>query len=328
MKSETPSISLVGHSTLATLSIFIDGHVGGQCFIKPQFIQTIHGRRLLSSGIPAEIDFAKNPEHGATIAANMLGHGLLPGYPGEREHVIEHVDLFEWIPFDRNWKLCMTIDRENYCPTIILTEDGSIVRSRTAEHAVLPYSFPFGFTEGITPSLARRIADHMQLPAADAANLQRVLQSLYRIFVDKEAVSLEIDDLVRCSDMGQMVCMNSHFTFDDAAKRRQPDLFRLRDLEQEVDEEVEAEYHGFVYVRMDGNIGNVVNGAGLAMATNDAISHYGGKSANFLDAGGRRRPSPCCARLRLFSGMRGWRPSWSTFMAVGCLFLHGDWFLS
>ncbi|KAF5018072.1 hypothetical protein F66182_9971 [Fusarium sp. NRRL 66182] len=80
---------------------------------------------------------------------------------------------------------------------------------------------------------------------------------------------------------------NSRFSFDDAAHKRQPDLFALRDTNQEVKQEVDAEKHGLVYVRMDGNIGNVVNGAGLAMATNDAISLYGGTSANFLDAGGQ-----------------------------------------
>lgn len=261
--------------------------LGGPCFIKPQFIQTIHGRRQLSSGIPAEIDFAKNPEDGATIAARMLGYELLPGYPGEREHMIKHVDVLESIPYDRNWKLCMTIDRENYCPTIILIEDGSIVRSQTMEHCILPYSFPFGFTEGITPALTKRIADRMSLPDAEATNLKQVLQGLYQIFVNEEATSLDIDDLVRRSADGQLMCMNSRFTFDDAAQSRQPDIFALRDFEQEVSEEVEAEQHGLVYVRMDGNIGNVVNGAGLAMATNDAISHYGGKSANFLDAGGK-----------------------------------------
>ncbi|RSM10747.1 hypothetical protein CEP52_003424 [Fusarium oligoseptatum] len=108
---------------------------------------------------------------------------------------------------------------------------------------------------------------------------------MFRIFSEKEAINLETH-LLSTSD-GQLICSDSGFFFDDAAQKRQPDLFALRDSAQEIREEVEAEKYGLVYVRMDGNIGNVVNGAGLAMATNDAISLYGGTSANFLDAGGQ-----------------------------------------
>ncbi|KAJ4328885.1 hypothetical protein N0V84_000673 [Fusarium piperis] len=108
---------------------------------------------------------------------------------------------------------------------------------------------------------------------------------MFEIFSEKEAINLETNLL--CTLDGQLICSDSGFFFDDAAQKRQPDLFALRDSAQEIQEEVEAEKYGLVYVRMDGNIGNVVNGAGLAMATNDAISLYGGSSANFLDAGGQ-----------------------------------------
>ncbi|KAI5467243.1 succinyl-CoA synthetase-like protein [Mariannaea sp. PMI_226] len=260
---------------------------GNSYFIKPQFIQTSHNPRCLSSGISTVTHFANTPEEGVNVASKMLGHEILPGYPAERPHIIDKIDIQECIPFDRSFILSLTVDRDNYCPVLVFTEDGSIMRSQTTEHSIIQYRFPFGFSEGITPELIRLITPRLKLPGNNPKNLEQILRGLYSIFVEKEATNLVVGDLVRCSTGGHLMCMNSQFTFDDAAQSRQSEIFALRDYEQEVSEEVEAEKHGLVYVRMEGNIGNVVNGAGLAMATNDAISFYGGKSANFLDAGGK-----------------------------------------
>ena len=174
----------------------------------------------------------------------------------------------------------MTVDRENYCPTIILCRQNDDDRSTPTS------TFAFSLSQGVTPKLLSEISEQLGAPGEERPQLDSILKGLHRIFRDKDATLLEINSLARSSH-GAWTCSDARFSFDDAAAKRQQDLFALRDTEQEVAEEVAAERYGLVYVRMDGNIGNVVNGAGLAMATNDAIGLHGGASANFLDAGGQ-----------------------------------------
>ncbi|EFQ32386.1 CoA-ligase [Colletotrichum graminicola M1.001] len=147
-------------------------------------------------------------------------------------------------------------------------------------------TFTLGYTRGITREIVESISKFLDASAKERDSLQRILGRLYKVFTAKDATLLEIGSLARSHD-GTLTCLDVRVVFDDAASKRQVDVFSLRDVMHEISEEVEAEKYGLVYVKMDGNIGNVVNGAGLAMATNDAIALYGGSSANFLDAGGQ-----------------------------------------
>ncbi|RSL55564.1 hypothetical protein CEP54_009338 [Fusarium duplospermum] len=199
---------------------------------------------------------------------------------------VSQLYIEEAVRVDKEWHIAMTIDRENYCPVIRLKDlKSSQGAPRHEERKSSPYSFVFSLTNGISKKTITDISKILQLPEAKTEALGKILQGMFRIFSEKEAINLETH-LLDTSD-GQLICSDSGFFFDDAAQKRQPELFALRDSAQEIREEVEAEKYGLVYVRMDGSIGNVVNGAGLAMATNDAISLYGGTSANFLDAGGQ-----------------------------------------
>jgi succinyl-CoA synthetase beta subunit len=199
---------------------------------------------------------------------------------GGEGHPVEHVYVSESVEPEREWYLAMTVDRENYCPAIILSDKTPGAASPES------VTIPFRLTDGITPKLLERVATEMNLPPNATESLKPVLGALYSIFSQKDATLLEINRLALLPN-GTLTCLDASFTFDDAAHKRQPELFSLRDTHQEVSEEVQAENYGLVYVRMEGDIGNVVNGAGLAMATNDAIGLYGGKSANFLDGGGQ-----------------------------------------
>ncbi|KAG9501540.1 hypothetical protein J7337_007231 [Fusarium musae] len=193
------------------------------------------------------------------------------------EKVVEH---------EEKWRLTMAVDRERYRP-IIKIRDAKSHKGlpNVIYEAAFQKVFEFSLSAGITEKLLTDIAQSFHLGKASKESLRKVIQRLLNIFRDKEALSLETD-LLFLKD-GTFMCNNSDFFFDDAARSRQRPLFFLRDKKQEIPEEVRAEKHGLVYVHMNGNIGNVVNGAGLAMATNDAISLYGGSSANFLDAGGQ-----------------------------------------
>ncbi|KAF5568596.1 succinyl ligase subunit beta [Fusarium napiforme] len=187
---------------------------------------------------------------------------------------------------EEKWRLTMAVDRERYRP-IIKIRDAKSHKGlpNVIYESAFQEVFEFSLSTGITEELLTDIAQSFHLGKTSKESLREVIERLFNIFRDKEALSLETD-LLFLKD-GTFMCNNSDFFFDDAAWSRQQKLFALRDKKQEIPEEVRAEKHGLVYVHMNGNIGNVVNGAGLAMATNDAISLYGGSSANFLDAGGQ-----------------------------------------
>jgi succinyl-CoA synthetase beta subunit len=206
----------------------------------------------------------------------------------DEDITIKELYISEAVQYEELWYLAMTVDRENYLPSIVVskTGQGRDIQTIAKQNPESIMTFNFKLTEGIPDELVERIAAELELQANDSANLATVLRSLHKIFIEKDAMLLEIGSLGRTKD-GKLVCLDSNFTFDDDASNRQPDLFALRDKGQEVTDEVEAEKYGLVYVRMDGDIGNVVNGAGLAMATNDAVCLHGGQSANFLDAGGQ-----------------------------------------
>lgn len=216
--------------------------------------------------------------HNALKNDEARDHALIANQP----YITRALNLHE------EWYLAMTIDRERYCPAIIISKrDGVGNETVTKVHPEKPFTFHFKISDGMTPELVAQISQRLNISpdSKQSQSLETILNGLYRIFTEKDATLIEIDPLVRAGDI--LTCRDAKFTFDDAAEKRQTDLFALRNSEQEIPEEVEAEKHGLVYVRMEGNVGNVVNGAGLAMATNDAIGLYGGASANFLDAGGQ-----------------------------------------
>lgn len=222
--------------------------------------------------------------------AKSIVDGILNSKGASTDDVqVRQVYVSEKPQFDELWYLGMTVDRENYCPTIILSKQGGGkgIRAIAQDSPESVQSFNFGLSAGITDDLISEIRGKADLPKEQAVGLKEVLQGMHAVFKAKDALLLEVRSLGVDSSSGAMTAIDSNFTFDDDASKRQKDLFALRDTEQEVRDEVAAEDYGLVYIRTDGNIGNVVNGAGLAMATNDAVSLYGGKSANFLDAGGQ-----------------------------------------
>ncbi|OAA59396.1 succinyl-CoA synthetase beta chain [Cordyceps fumosorosea ARSEF 2679] len=225
---------------------------------------------------------ARSPQQAAQLAADLLRSS------NDGSIVAKELYISQPASHDEVWYLAMTIDREACQPAIVISpHGGQDIRSIAAQHPGSIRTYPFSLDEGIRAPLVSRIASDLGLSdsPAEAASLGRTLTALHRIFRDREGLLLEVRSLARGSD--GFTCADSQFVFDDDAHGRQAALFALRDRAQEVRDEVEAERHGLVYVRMEGDVGNVVNGAGLAMATNDAIGLAGGRSANFLDAGGQ-----------------------------------------
>ena len=138
---------------------------------------------------------------------------------------------------------------------------------------------------GLSPYQARRIAFNINIPKESINKAAKFLISLYNVFVEKDCSIVEINPLVTTGD-GEVLALDAKINFDDNALFRHKDIQELRDLEEEDPKEIEASKYDLSYIALDGDIGCMVNGAGLAMATMDTINHFGGNPANFLDVGG------------------------------------------
>lgn len=222
-----------------------------------------------------------NPDAIEGMARDMLGwKARIPQVDGgHKEYLISSLYVSERAPKgQQTWHLGLTIDREGCCPVFVLQD----IISGTKDRFALKYS------EGITEDTRLAIAEIIGSKGQELTVLGHILETMFKIFTERDLTNLRIKlGLSKSEKPWKLVCQTSSMTIDDAAAKRQPEVFGLRDVKEEDPAEVEAEKSGLVYIKMDGNIGNIVNGAGLAMATNDAIDYHGGKSANFLDAGGQ-----------------------------------------
>ncbi|PWI72542.1 putative beta-succinyl CoA synthetase precursor [Purpureocillium lilacinum] len=259
----------------------------GPCFIKAQVLDGGRAGGVFDNGVQGGVRAVRDPEEAAALASQMLGQRLRTRRSPKEGHAVNELYVAETVPFDAEWYLAMTIDRSNYAPAIIISKKGGRdIDVIAQEHPESVHTFNFGLSEGITPALVSDISSKVGLSAAETGSLAPILSSMYQIFSQKDGTLLEVNPLAHSPD-GSFTCLDATFTFDNSAVHRQRDMFALRDRSQEVADELEAERHGLLYVKMDGDIGNVVNGAGLAMATNDAIGFHGGANSNFLDAGGK-----------------------------------------
>ena len=242
------------------------------------------------------------PDDAVNAAKNMLGHRLSTKQTNADGVRVDALYVEETIDYDSEFYLAMTIDRSRYCPVVLISKQGGIdIETTSKEHPEQLHKFWFSVRNGITPGTIADIRAHLGFSRQESENIGAILQSMFDLFVAKDATLLEINPLVRTPN-GAFLCLDAKFTFDNAAEKRQPDLFALRDRSQELSDETEAEKYGLVYIRLEGNIGNVVNGAGLAMATNDAVELYGGSSANFLDAGGQATTETMLGAFKIILG--------------------------
>ncbi|KAJ4118741.1 hypothetical protein NW768_010802 [Fusarium equiseti] len=196
--------------------------------------------------------------------------------------------LHEAIKITQRWRLTMTIDRRTCTPVIKIRDLQDPVKLPDGTYSGMQYHFELKDGEEKLAPFVANFAGRHELGKVLRESFKKVLYAVYGIFTKCQALSLEVD-LLRPMGNKRLICVNSHFEFDDDAPKRARKIYTpSREVHFEVQEERFAEIHGFVYVKMsDGNIGTVVNGAGLAMSTTDAIQQYGGQSNNFLDVGGQ-----------------------------------------
>ncbi|KHN95194.1 succinyl-CoA synthetase beta chain [Metarhizium album ARSEF 1941] len=275
--------------------------LGPECMVKAQVLGRGRAAGRFDNGLRSGVQAVSTPDQAEHVASRMLKQNLVTKYNSPHGHFVDKLYVTEAATCDAHWYLAMTIDRENYRPAIIVSKVGGVELHDVVEQRPESlFTFNFGLSEGITDALVQDIQRRLGTTGQETESLTHILTQMHSIFRDREATHLEINPLGRCPD-GSFTSLSANFAFDKAAEQRQADMFALRDKTQEVPDEVEAEKHGLVYVRMDGNIGNVVNGAGLSMATNDAIGFHGGSSANFLDAGGKATKDTMMQAFRIIT---------------------------
>lgn len=219
-------------------------------------------------------------------ARQMLGGVLVTKQTGEAGRKVQRLYIEEGCDIARELYLGMLIDRATSRITVMASTEGGMdieeVAARTPEKILKVAIDP---ATGIQPFHARRLAFGLGLSGKQVGAATRFILAAYRAFTELDASIVEINPLVVTRE-GEMVALDAKFNFDDNALFRHPDIEAMRDEAEEDPSESEAARHGLNYVKLDGNIGCMVNGAGLAMATMDIIKLYGGEPANFLDVGG------------------------------------------
>jgi succinyl-CoA synthetase beta subunit len=219
-------------------------------------------------------------------AERMLGMTLITHQTGPHGRVVKRLYIEDGSAIERELYLSALVDRETaHVAFIASTEGGMDIEAVAHETPEKIHTFQIEPAVGYSPYVGNNIAGALKLKGDQAKQLGGVIRSIYEAFVTKDMSLLEINPLVVTKD-GKIVCLDAKINFDDNALYRHKDIQALRDLDEEDPMEVEASKFDLSYIKLDGEIGCMVNGAGLAMATMDIIKLYGSEPANFLDVGG------------------------------------------
>ncbi|QKX01755.1 ADP-forming succinate--CoA ligase subunit beta [Wolbachia endosymbiont of Cruorifilaria tuberocauda] len=232
------------------------------------------------------IKLAKSAEEAQQLVKDMLGKTLVTYQTGSDGQKVKKVYIEESLSIKKEYYLSLAIDLKLSKPVFIFSSEGGIDIEKVAK------KFPTKIVKlNIDPASGFASFDSRKLNSAFNFNqkqiekITNIAKSIYNAFIATDASQIEINPLAE-TDSGNFVALDAKINFDDNALYRHPEIMELRDYDEEVKEEIEAAKHGFSYIKMGGNIGCMVNGAGLAMATMDIIKYYGGEPANFLDIGG------------------------------------------
>ncbi len=232
------------------------------------------------------VKLAKSVDEAESLAGRILGMKLVTPQTGEEGRIVRRLLIEEGLDIKRELYMSILVDRAAGMPVFMASASGGMEIEEVAKtnpEAILRETIQPA--TGLQPFHARKIAFGLALPAEMIPVATKFLQSLYRTFIETDASLLEINPCVVTGD-GRLVALDAKVNFDDNALYRHPEFKELRDLDEETPLEVEASKFKLNYIKLDGNVGCMVNGAGLAMATMDIIKLSGGSPANFLDVGG------------------------------------------
>ncbi|GGH69439.1 succinate--CoA ligase [ADP-forming] subunit beta [Compostibacillus humi] len=232
------------------------------------------------------VKVAKNLDEVRTYADEILGKTLVTHQTGPEGKEVKRLLIEEGCDIQKEYYIGVVLDRATSRVVMMASEEGGTeieeVAAKTPEKIFKEVIDP---VIGLSPYQARRLAFNINIPNELVGKAVSFMMGLYQAFVEKDCSIAEINPLVTTGD-GEVLALDAKLNFDDNALYRHPDIVELRDLDEEDEKEIEASKYDLSYIALDGNIGCMVNGAGLAMATMDIIKYYGGEPANFLDVGG------------------------------------------
>jgi len=254
--------------------------IGGSRFVVKAQVHA--GGRGKGGGIKT----ADSVDRVGEIARTMMGSKLVTPQTGPEGKVVHKVLVEEGVNIAQEMYLGITVDRKRECPVLIASKEGGMEieeLAKTSPEKIIKEWVDPGV--GLKPFQISKIAFGLQLDASLRRPVSQLIANLYRLFVDKDCSLAEINPLVVTRE-GQAIALDAKLNFDDNGLTRHKEVADLRDVLEEEPLEVEASKYNLNYIKLDGNVGCMVNGAGLAMATMDMIKLAGGMPANFLDVGG------------------------------------------
>jgi len=239
-----------------------------------------------AAGDKGGVRLAKSIDEVKEFAEQMLGKTLVTVQTGPAGRVVKRLYIEDGSAIDREFYLSALVDRATSRVAFIVSQAGGMnIEDVAHETPEKIHTLTIDPATGYQPFHGRKVAFALGLKGDQAKAAGKLVENLYRMVVEKDMSLLEINPLVVTKD-GKLICLDGKMNFDSNALYRHPEIVELRDLGEEDPTEIEASKHDLAFVKLDGNIGCLVNGAGLAMATMDIIKLYGAEPANFLDVGG------------------------------------------
>jgi succinyl-CoA synthetase beta subunit len=254
--------------------------------IKAQVLAGGRGKGTFDTGFKGGVHLCKTGDEAVKLCEAMLGHRLITKQTPPEGAPVKSVMIAEAINIKQEAYFSILLDRKHLGPVMVASPDGGMdieaVAEKTPERI---FAVPIDIIKGPTVAQTEQLAKDIGFKGAQAVDAATQMRKLYEAFVSTDATQIEINPLA-LTDTGKVYVADAKLNFDDNAEYRQAGIWKYHDTAEEDPREVEAAKAKLNYVAMDGNIGCMVNGAGLAMATMDIISLYGESPANFLDVGG------------------------------------------
>ncbi|WP_400766403.1 ADP-forming succinate--CoA ligase subunit beta [Methylosinus sporium] len=254
-----------------------------------------------SAGEKGGVRLARSLDEVETFAKEMLGSTLVTVQTGEAGKQVNRLYIEDGADIDKEFYLSLLIDRATSRVSFVVSTEGGTdieaVAHATPEKIV---TFSVDPATGVLPHHGRRVADALGLAGPLVKEAVSLTERLFSAFIAKDMELLEINPLIVTKD-GKLRCLDAKISFDDNALYRHPDVVALRDKTEEDEKEIEASKYELAYIALDGTIGCMVNGAGLAMATMDIIKLYGENPANFLDVGGGATKEKVTAAFKIIT---------------------------
>jgi len=281
--------------------------------IKAQILAGGRGKGTFDSGFKGGVHLTKDPQEVGKLVKAMVGNRLNTKQTPPEGVEVKKVMVAHALDIERETYLAVLMDRAFNGPVLVGSPDGGMdieeVAEKTPERI---FTMPIDINDGISRDQAVEMAKNLNFEGDKINTAAEQIEKLYNLFIAVDATQVEINPFGETTE-GEVVCFDAKINFDDNAAYRQKEIFAMGDTAESDPREVDAEQFGLNYIGLDGQIGCLVNGAGLAMATMDIVKLEGGEPANFLDLGGGVRNKVSTRHSELLRLIHGSRLSWSIF---------------